>query len=154
MDTTVKDRIIGLGTLLFAIFNFVYLMPKLVGKIGRPETFFPMFTTSVLMIVGLLLTLGTFRGKAQEESPSSEGAISKGTSRGKLLWALLISFVYCFFLERVGFMVLTPICLVAAWVSFEVRNWKIIVFTTMILILAIYLLFEFGLRAPLPRWEW
>jgi putative tricarboxylic transport membrane protein len=154
MSTTVKDRIIGLGTLLFAIFNFVYLMPKVVGKIGRPETFFPIFTTSVLMIVGFLLTLGTFRGKAQEESPSLEEASSKGTSRGKFLLAVLISLIYCFLLEKVGFLVLTPICLVGAWVFFEVRSWKIIIFTTILLIVAIYLLFEFGLRAPLPEWEW
>ena len=154
MDSTTKDRIAGLGTLIFAIFNFVYLIPKLVGRIGRPETFFPIFTTSVLLIVGLLLTLGTFLGKSKEESQSPEGAISKVPSRGKFLLAMVISFVYCFLLERVGFMVLTPICLVAAWVFFEVRSWKVIVFTTVILILAIYLLFEFGLRAPLPRWEW
>jgi len=154
MYSTMKDRIVGLGTLLFAIFNFAYLMPKLVGKIGRPETVFPIFTTSVLLVVGLMLTLGTFLGRAKEEPQPWEAPLSKGTSRGKLIFAVLISFVYCFLLERFGFIVLTPICLVAAWVFFEVRSWKIIVSTTITLILGIYLLFEFGLRAPLPRWEW
>lgn len=153
MSTALKDRIVGFGTLLFAIFNFVYLMPKLVGRIGRPETVFPIFTTSVLLVMGLLLTLGTFMGRAEEEPQPSEGPISKGTSRGKLLFAVMISFVYCFLLEKVGFIVLTPICVVAAWLFFEVRSWKVIVFTTILLIIGIYLLFEFGLRAPLPKWE-
>ena len=153
MSTALKDRIVGFGTLLFAIFNFVYLMPKLVGRIGGPETVFPIFTTSVLLIVGLLLTLGTFLEKSKGESQPLEGAIAKYTSRGKLLFAVLISFVYCFLLERVGFIVLTPICVVAAWLFFEVRSWKVIVFTTILLIIGIYLLFEFGLRAPLPKWE-
>lgn len=149
-----KDRIIGLGTLLFAIANFVYLMPKYVGKIGRPETYFPIFTTSVLLTLGLLLTVSTFLKKSKEEPQASYNKdISKGVLRGKLFFAMLIAFIYCFFLEVVGFIVLTPICLVATWLVFEVRSWKTIIFTTIILILGVYFLFEFGLRAPLPQWE-
>jgi putative tricarboxylic transport membrane protein len=152
MSTIGKDRIVGLGTVLFAIVNFAYLIPQFVGRIGRPETIFPIFTTTVLLIVGGFLILDTFLVRAkQEESP--EEAASKYPSRGKLVAAVVISFMYCFLLERVGFVVLTPICLVAAWLCFEVRSWKVIVFTTILLILGIYLLFEFGLRAPLPTWE-
>ena len=152
MSTIGKDRIVGLCTVLFAIVNFGYLIPKFVGRIGRPETIFPIFTTTVLLIVGGLLILDTFLVRTKEEETPEE-AVSKDASRGKLVAAVVISFVYCFLLERVGFLLLTPICLLAAWLCFEVRRWKVIVFTTILLILGIYLLFEFGLRAPLPTWE-
>lgn len=149
-----KDRIIGIGTILFALTNFFYLMPKYVGEFGMKETIFPVFTTSVLLLLGIILTISPFKKKGVKKpgNGDEEEAVEK-RSVFKLLFTVLISFIYCFFLEKVGFIVLTPICLVATWLAFEVRSWKVIVFTTIILCVVIYMLFEFGLRAPLPQWD-
>jgi len=149
-----KDRIIGIGTSLFALMNFFYLMPKYIGKLGMKETIFPVFTTSVLLLLGIILTISAFkREDVKKPSKGDEEETVKKRSVFKLLFTVLISFIYCFFLEKVGFIVLTPICLVATWLAFEVRSWKVIFFTTIIICVVIYILFEFGLRAPLPQWD-
>ena len=152
--TKTKDLIIGVSTTLFAVVNFSYFMPKFVGKIGIQETYFPIFTTSVLLILGVLLIVSAvFKKPSEDVQKSDEETVSENTTRGKMIFSMLITFVYCFFMEKIGFIVLTPICMVATWLVFEVRSWKVIVFTTIILILAVYFLFEFGLRAQLPQWH-
>jgi len=147
-----RETVVGMCVVCFAVANFVWLIPRFVGRIGSPETYLPLLATSILLIVGLLQSLSAFLKKTNGKQ-SMTAAPSVKKSWANLMFAMGISFVYCFFLETFGFLALTPVCLVSTWLFFGVRKLKTIVLTTIILVIGIYLLFEFGLRAPLPKWH-
>ncbi|HET9664306.1 MAG TPA: tripartite tricarboxylate transporter TctB family protein [Burkholderiales bacterium] len=114
---------------------------------------FPVLLGAVLAVLGALVTASAFRSSADrvpDETPRAtwrEVAMAAGT------FGLLL--LYAFLMEKLGFVVATPIIVVLALAGIlRVRNWLLIGSLAGGLTAVCWMFFVWLLKAPLPRGLW
>lgn len=78
-----------------------------------------------------------------------EFLLSSGIGRMVAIFAVLILYVLC--LDRAGFILTTLICSCLIMLVMGERKWYILVFMPIALVVLLYVIFNFGLRVPLPK---
>jgi putative tricarboxylic transport membrane protein len=123
------------------------------GNLRTPGTgFFPFIIGILLTLFGSILVISTIsKRRGKDENVISE---KRFINWNKLLFpsiTLLILLGYVLFLEDLGFLLTTFLCLLALFKLSEPRNWLMpLVFSAGVVILS-YLIFVLWLRNPFPR---
>jgi putative tricarboxylic transport membrane protein len=152
------DRWFGLALLLLAIvwtWIVVTTLPsaEVEGEAGPRG--FPLLLGLALGALGLYLSISGFLGRA--EGGGDEVRVAPVTGREArivgLTFVLLVA--YAFLLDKIGFLVATPLMLVAAlWLLVGEHSWVKILLITVGLTLGTYLVFGVLLQTKLPEGAW
>jgi len=143
-----SDRWIGLAlaTLALAVLWTARDFPKVPGqKLGA--AFLPMIIGAGLLLCALALIVRSFRASAyrtvnQPASKAREHFGSAAVISGTVL-------AYIFLAERIGFLIIAPLCLLAVFLALRVR-WPTALLWAIGGTLAVHLTFYKLLRVPLP----
>jgi len=111
--------------------------------------FFPRVVASIMVVLSALMAAENMR--TNDNSKLFE-LTNPGLKRNLRLF--VISTAYCFLLNYIGFLILTPIALLIMMLVLKrqgLLGWKI--FSSFVATAAIYLVFEVLLDVPLPIWS-
>ena len=141
------DRWVGLGlaVLALAVLWSARAFPNVPGqKLGAG--FLPMIIGGGLLLCGLALVLRSFRDRAYAEQPPVAAAEEHFGSSVVIVGAVL---AYILLAERIGFLFIAPLCLLAVFLAFRVR-WQTAVLCAVGGTLVVHFAFYKLLRVPLP----
>ena len=99
-----------------------------------------------LLLCGIALVLRSLRGKAYADAASSPEVEEHFGSAVVIVGAVL---AYILLSERIGFLLIAPLCLLAVFAAFRVR-WRTAVLSAVGGTLVVHLVFYKLLRVPLP----
>ena len=154
------DRWLGSGIAAAALLLYFWIIPSEivspkievgggVGGIAASPLFFPRLMAALLGVLGLFVFA---RGHARERNLlDGEGfAIDLG-ELGRIAGAAAILIVYAALLESVGYLLLTPIALVAMCVFLGYRGWFVLMLTSAGFTVLVYYGFRYGMKILLPE---
>ena len=145
-----SDRWVGLGlaALGAAVLWTARAFPAVPGqKLGA--AFLPMIIGAGLLLCAVALMARSFRRSAYADAPPPAAAHEHYASAAVIIGAVL---VYIVLAERVGFLILAPLCIVPVFRSLGVR-WLPAVLWALGGPVVVHLAFYKLLRVPLP-WGW
>lgn len=121
---------------------------------------FPIVLGCALLVLGLSITASDFLRKGDTASIKTNDAVDAKAKASKrelriVLGTFGLLMLYAFLMERVGFLVSTPVVLVLALaVLLQIRRWAFIAMMSVGTTLVCWLIFVLFLRVPLPRGSW
>lgn len=154
------DRWLGGGIFVAAIVLFVWVIPAQitiprfevgggVGGIAASPLFFPRLMAALLGTLGVFIFL---RGHSRERNlRDGEGFPFEPGEGLRVAGAAAILIAYTLLLEIVGYLLLTPVTLVALCVFLGFRRWSVLLLTAVAFTGLIYVGFRFGMKILLPE---
>lgn len=154
------DRIVGgalvAGALLlyFVIIPAEVAVPKLavgggVGGVAASPLFFPQLTAALIAFLGVCLVV---RGRTRAETlAAGEGFPFDTRQVTRAAGSAAILVLYAVFLENVGYLIATPVALVALCVFLGFRQWLVTIVTAAIFAALVYYGFRYGMKILLPE---
>src|SRR3990172_983613 len=142
------DRWIGGGIVFAAMALFVWVIPSQitiprfevgggVGGIAASPLFFPRLMAALLGTLGVIIFL---RGHSRERNlRDGEGFAFEHSEALRLAVTAAILIVYAVLLETVGYLLLTPVTLVALCVFLGFRRWFVLLVTAVGFTALVYL---------------
>jgi len=118
--------------------------PRMPGPV-----FFPRVVAIIMVVLAVLMAVENVR---TNDNSKLFDLANPGLKRNVRLF--VISAAYCFLLNYIGFLILTPIVLLIMMFALKrqgLLGWKI--FSSFVATAAIYLVFEVLLDVPLPIWS-
>lgn len=143
------DRWVGFGLAVLALTVLWSgsAFPNVPGqKLGA--AFLPMIIGGGLLLCALALVLRSFR-RAAYESAQSEAQPGVEEHFGSAAVIVVAVVAYIFLSERIGFLFIAPLCLLAVFLALRV-GWKTAVLCAIGGTLVVHLAFYKLLRVPLP----
>lgn len=143
-----------LAVLLFmAISAAIWIMTASFPPSDNPSipgpVFFPRVVAIIMVVLAVLMAVENVR---TNDNNKLFDLANPGLKRNVRLF--VISAAYCFLLNYIGFLILTPIVLLIMMFALKrqgLLGWKI--FSSFVATAAIYLVFEVLLDVPLPIWS-
>lgn len=154
------DRWIGGGFLVTAIALFFWVLPAQiaiprfevgggVGGIAASPLFFPRVMAALLGILGVVIFV---RGHSRSRTlRDGEGFACESREAVRVAGATAILIAYAVLLETVGYLLLTPVTLVALCAFLGFRRWLAALATAAGLTALIYFGFRYGMKILLPE---
>jgi putative tricarboxylic transport membrane protein len=143
------DRISSVFWLLFAIFVTIESKRLGLGTLHEPGPGFLFFGASIALgIMSLVILIRAWMSKKTEGTKTS---IFHGENILKILLVLFSVFLYAFFMETLGFIVVTLLLLIFLLGIIEKKKWCYTIFVSAGVTAIAYLLFEIWLRSQLPK---
>jgi putative tricarboxylic transport membrane protein len=145
-----SDRWVGLGlaALALAVLWTAREFPQVPGQ-KHGAAFLPMIIGAGLLLCGLTLVLRSLRAKAYAQTESAPAVREHFGSSAVIIGAVL---AYILFAERIGFLILAPLCIVPVFLALGVR-WRPALLWALGGTVVVHLAFYKLLRVPLP-WGW
>lgn len=143
-----SDRWVGaaLAALALGVLWTARTFPQVPGqKLG--SAFLPMIVGVGLLICGLALVARSFRRSAYPEAQQAVAGKEEHFGSAAVIVGAVLA--YIFLAERVGFLVLAPICLLAVFRALHVR-WRVAAYWAIGGTVVVHLTFYKLLRVPLP----
>ncbi|MCX8023194.1 MAG: tripartite tricarboxylate transporter TctB family protein [Syntrophorhabdaceae bacterium] len=146
-----SDRWSALFWLLFSIFIAYESFKMGLGQVNQPGPGFLFFWTSIFIaILSLIVMAKTFGRKSSKDT--KEKGKAEGTSNWtKLISVLIALFLYAFFMERLGFIIVTFLLFLFLLGFIERKRWWYALLLSVLVAVLSYLLFETGLKSQLPK---
>jgi putative tricarboxylic transport membrane protein len=152
------DRWLGPVLVLLAVgwsWTVLQTIPadEIPGEAGARD--FPLLLGVALGVLGLIMTLSAFFGRAETGAREERIAPVSRQEANSVGFTVLLLVAYAFLLDKIGFLVATPIVVVAALrlIAGE-RSWPKILLVAAGLTIGSYLLFGVLMHANLPRGTW
>lgn len=146
-----KDLKIGGVLIIFSIVDIFLIIPSQIGPLGSDQTIFPLLENILLLLVSIFIVWGNISSKKKLNINRVNKRISPPKSEfNKVLFCTAIVGIYVFTVEFIGYLIMTPLCLILGMIYFKVRRKWFMVLTTLIVTLGMYFLFKVALRADLP----
>ena len=154
------DRWVGGGILVAAMVLFVWVIPAQitiprfevgggVGGIAASPLFFPRLMAALLGILGIVILV---RGHTRERNlRDGEGFPFEPGEVLRVAGAAAIVIAYTLLLETVGYLLLTPVALVALCVFLGFRRWFVLLLTAVVFTALVYVGFRYGMKILLPE---
>jgi len=154
------DRWIGGGIVVASMALFVWVLPAQitfprievgggVGGIAASPLFFPRLMATLLGTLGVIIFL---RGHSRERNlRDGEGFAFERSEAIRVAGAAAILIAYAVLLETVGYLLLTPVALVAFCVFLGYRRWFIVLVTVAGFTALVYFGFRYGMKILLPE---
>jgi putative tricarboxylic transport membrane protein len=143
------DRISSVFWLLFAIFVTIESKRLGLGTLHEPGPGFLFFGASLALgIMSLVILIRAWTSKKAEGPGIS---IFHGENIVKILFVLISVFLYAFFMETLGFIVVTLLLLIFLLGIIEKKKWGYTIFVSAAVTAVAYLIFEIWLRSQLPK---
>lgn len=147
MDSKRVDIGVGSALSLFSIIVFLYAEQyKGAGVSQYGPNFFPQALAIFMLTASVLLVVQAFRGKSRKDMESIDkvGFIRAGVTLG-------ICIVYLFIMQIIGFFMATLLFLFALMTYIGHKGIVIRIISTLSVSLAVYGIFYFFLKIPLPE---
>jgi putative tricarboxylic transport membrane protein len=154
------DRLLG-GALAVAALLLYFIVipgeigvPKLavgggVGGVAASPLFFPRLTAGLIGLLGVFLLV---RGHSRARSlADGEGFPFNGAEATRVGGSAAILVVYALLLEPVGYLVVTPLALIALCVFLGFRQWIVTLVTAVVFAAVVYFGFRYGMKILLPE---
>ena len=143
-----SDRWVGIALALLglAVLWSARAFPDVPGqKLGA--AFLPMLVGAGLLLCAIALVVRSLRGRAyaDEAAPAAAGTEHFGSSL-VIIGAVL---AYIFLSERIGFLIIAPLCLMAGFLAFRI-GWQRALLWAVVGTLVVHFSFYKLLRVPLP----
>jgi len=154
------DRWVGGGIVATAIVLYVWLIPSQiavprievgggVGGIAASPLFFPRLMAVLLGMFGASLFLRA-RSRAQTLG-DGEGFAFASDQATRVAFTAVVLGVYTALLETVGYLLLTPVTLIALCVFLGYRSWGTLLATAAGFTAVVYYGFRIGMKVLLPE---
>jgi putative tricarboxylic transport membrane protein len=136
---------LGLAVLASAVLWSARAFPNVPGqKLGA--AFLPMLVGAGLLLCGIALVVRSLRGRAYaDDAPAEAGSEHFGSSL-VVIGAVL---AYIFLSERLGFLIVAPLCLMAGFLAFRI-GWQRALLWALGGTVLVHFSFYKLLRVPLP----
>jgi putative tricarboxylic transport membrane protein len=136
---------LGLAALALAVLWSARAFPNVPGqKLGA--AFLPMLVGAGLLLCGIGLVVRSLRGRAYAEDTAAEAGSEHFGSSLVLIGAVL---GYIVLSERVGFLIIAPLCLMAGFLAFRI-GWRRALLWAVGGTMLVHFNFYKLLRVPLP----
>jgi hypothetical protein len=143
--TLFVDMITGIALMLLSVYWFYQAskMPKVDLGIGPGG--YPMFVSTGLFFMGLLLTIMSVR----KGLPKPAGKIDRKAVLRMLIF-ITVSFAYVRAMRYLGFLLLTPVYIFFACWFFQYRKKHIAAIASIVITAVLYIIFRRFFFVPLP----
>lgn len=133
------DKVLTIGLLILETFYFILIkaLPKNAAK-------YPMFVCTLLIILTIMLGIKSFTVKEKYEEKLFANLQLK-----QFLFIIVISGIYIFLIELLGFFVTTFVYLIIVMIGLK-ANVKLSALTSIGFCILIYLIFVVFLKVPVP----
>ena len=154
------DRWVGAGIVAFASLFYVVIIPAQVtvpafevgggvGGLAASPLFFPRFMAVVLGALGASLFV---RGYSRSRSLAhGEGFPFVASESVRVAGTVAILAIYAALLDTVGYVLLTPVVLVALSAFLGYRRWWLMAATAIMFPALVYAIFRYGMKILLPE---
>ena len=154
------DRWVGVAIVAFAVLFYLFVIPAQitvprfevgggVGGMAASPLFFPRLMAVVLGLLGASLFV---RGYTRSRSlRNGEGFPFVALEGARVAGTVMIVAAYAALLETVGYVLLTPVALVALCAFLGYRRWWITLATAVIFTAIVYGIFRYGMKILLPE---
>lgn len=154
------DRWVGGGIAVAATALFVWVLPAQitiprievgggVGGIAASPLFFPSLMAALLGALGFIIFL---RGHSRSRNlRDGEGFAFERSEALRVAGTAAILIGYAVLLETVGYVLLTPVTLVALSVFLGFRRWWVLLVTAVGFTALVYIGFRYGMKILLPE---
>ncbi|MBI4195234.1 MAG: tripartite tricarboxylate transporter TctB family protein [Betaproteobacteria bacterium] len=150
------DRWLGPCLLVLAIVWLWLVFAFIPGARGEGEPgprAFPVLLGIVLVLLGGFVTASAFLPSASSTADETGRATRREVLIAAATFGLLM--LYAFLLEKLGFLIATPVVVVLAMAGIlRMRNWLLVAALAGGLTAACWMFFVWLLKAPLPRGLW
>ena len=143
------DRISGIFWLLFSGFICIESYRLGLGSLHQPGPGFIFFWTAAAM--GVLSIAVFVRAWATKKTSEAESPIFGRENILKIILVLLALFLYAFFMETLGFILITLLLFIFLLGMIEKKRWGLTIFVSMMVTAISYLVFEIWLKSQLPK---
>jgi len=143
-----SDRWVGIALALLglAVLWSARAFPNVPGqKLGA--AFLPMLVGAGLLLCAIALVVRSWRGRAYADAaaPAAAGSEHFGSS----LVIIGVVLAYIFLSERIGFLIIAPLCLLTGFLAFRI-DWRRALLWAVVGTLVVHFAFYKLLRVPLP----
>ncbi len=143
------DRISGTFCLLFSVFIAIESYRLGLGALRRPGPGFLFFWASIVLgVLSLVVFSRTWKGK---ETPEKEMAIFSGVNLPKIVFVMVVLFLYAWLLETVGYILVNVMLFFAVFKGVERKSWQFTVLVSIAATAAAHLVFDMALKIQLPQ---
>jgi len=143
------DILSGFFWLIFSAFVSYESYKLGLGTLHQPGPGFLFFWTGVVVgILSATIIIGSFRKASPDHA--NEPPFRKWNVK-KIILVLTSLFLYTFFMERVGYLLVTLLLFLFLLGIVEKKGWRFAASVSFIVSVASYLLFEVALQSQLPR---
>ncbi len=147
------DIYLGLffGALSIGLYALTFGFPNL--TVALSPAVFPRFVSTCLFVLSAILTVSGLRRRAaakREGKEETKVRLELPFVRRFILLAV-VSLVYLFLLEPIGYVLATPLCIAAGILIFGERRWPRVLLVSVISTAVLYAVFKMLFRVPLPR---
>lgn len=140
-----SELVIGLLILALGIFVFCYGFTLKTAQTGIGAGGYPKFIGVVLIILGICQTaISLFQGVRKPELKADR---TKVIRLAALVGAMV---VYLWLLPHIGFVIMTPILIIALMLLFGIRRWLLGLVIAIVFTIIVYLLFTRVFMVFLP----
>ncbi len=143
------DRISGVFWLFLGLFVCIESYRLGLGTLHKPGPGFLFFWTSIFLIIMSIVVLIRAWSSMGTEEPGAS-IFGKEKPR-KIVLVLLSLFLYAIFMETVGFIPMTLLLFIYLLGIIEKKSWFYTIFTSVVVTVAAYLIFETWLQSQLPK---
>ena len=154
------DRWVGAGIAAFALLLYVVIIPAQVevprfevggglGGVAASPLFFPRLIAVVLGVLGASLFVRAYtRARSLANGEGFPFVLQESL---RVVGTVAIVAVYAALLETIGYVLLTPVALVALCVFLGYRRWTVTLVTAAGFTAIVYGIFRFGMKILLPE---
>lgn len=154
------DRWLGAGLvaasllLLFVVIPSQITVPKIAigggsGGIVASPLFFPSLMAITIGCLGALVFL---RGHSRSRAlANGEGFPFEAEQIYRIGGTVILLGLYLYLLEDVGYVLLTPVALVALSAFLGFRRWATLIFVSIVFTVVVYVGFRYGMKVFLPE---
>jgi putative tricarboxylic transport membrane protein len=143
------DRISGIFWLFFSGLICIESYRMGLGNLHQPGPGFIFFWTAVAM--GVLSIAVFVRAWAGKKTGEPEGPLFGKENVFKVILVLLALFLYAFFMETLGFILITLLLFIFLLGWIEKKRWGLTIFVSLMVTAISYLVFEIWLKSQLPK---
>jgi putative tricarboxylic transport membrane protein len=148
------DKISSLVWLVGSIAIILGSLAYPFGSWSHPGPSFLPLLCGVIMATLSLVVFGQAIIKDRVEAKRKEESSFFTARWGKLIAALLILFAYAFFLEILGFLMMTFVFMLFTLKVVEPTKWRTTLLSSVLATIVSYFLFESWLKVPMPKGFW
>jgi putative tricarboxylic transport membrane protein len=154
------DRWVGGGLVLTALLLYFVVVPAEivapriqvgggVGGIAASPLFFPRLMAALLGMLGIVLFV---RGHSRERNlRDGEGFAFDRSEAVRIIGTAAILIAYMLLLETIGYLLLTPVTLIALCAFLGYRRWFVVVVIAAVFTVLVYVGFRYGMKILLPE---
>ena len=154
------DRWVGAGIVAFAVLYYVVVIPDQVtvprfevgggvGGLAASPLFFPRLMAVALGALGACLLV---RGYSRSRSlANGEGFAFVANEGLRVAGTVAILSTYVALLDTIGYVLLTPVALVALSAFLGFRRWWVMLATAVVFTATVYGIFRYGMKILLPE---